>query len=152
MNDATLIQQAARGDRAAQGVLARSSFHRVLAYCQSRVCQLADAEELTQEILIRAVLNLTALSDPEKYDAWLRGIAAHLCADWHRRRNRIPAVSLSESETNSDMDPVEQVSRADEREMLQKQMRELPEDLREVLFLFYYEEKSYEQMAESTLR
>lgn len=147
MNDDSLIQQAAAGDRTAQGELARRSFRRVLAYCRSRVAQWADAEELTQETLIRALLELPTLRDRTRYNAWLRGIANHLCADWHRRRQRTGHQALTENETSELADPLDQAAIAEDRMLLQQRIRELPEELREVLFLFYYEEYSYEEMA-----
>lgn len=147
MNDVALVHRAAAGDRVAQGELARQSFRRVLAYCQSRVYQLADAEELTQETLMRALLDLSTLADPTRYDAWLRGIACHVCADWYRHRQRLAVNTLMDAEASADCNPMEQAGIADERKMLQGRIGELPEDLREVLFLFYYEEYSYDEMA-----
>ena len=147
MTDVALLRQAAAGDRTAQGELARVSFHRVLAYCQSRVFQLADAEELAQETLIRAMIHLPDLAEHTAYGAWLRGIANHVCSDWHRRQRRHPQGEFIDVAASHEADPSEQVAIADERMMLQDQMRELPEELREVLLLFYYEEYSYDEMA-----
>ena len=147
MTDVALIRQAAAGNRTAQGELARVSFHRVLAYCQSRVSQLADAEELAQESLIRAMVDLPALSEPTAYGAWLRGIANHVCSDWHRRQRRAPQNEFVDQAASPEADPADEVAIADERMMLQGQMRELPEELREVLLLFYYEDYSYDEIA-----
>ena len=147
MTDVALIRQAAAGNRTAQGELARVSFRRVLAYCQSRVFQLADAEELAQESLIRAMIDLPALSEPTAYGAWLRGIANHVCSDWHRRQRRAPQNEFVDQAASPEADPADEVAIADERMMLQRQMRELPEELREVLLLFYYEDYSYDEIA-----
>lgn len=147
MTDVALIRQAAAGNRTAQGELARVSFRRVLAYCQSRVFQLADAEELAQESLIRAMVDLPALSEPTAYGAWLRGIANHVCSDWHRRQRRVPQSDLMDVAASPEADPADQAAMADERMLLLSQMQELPEELREVLLLFYYEDYSYDEMA-----
>ncbi|MEJ7596116.1 MAG: RNA polymerase sigma factor [Planctomycetaceae bacterium] len=147
MTDVALIRQAAAGNRTAQGELARESYRRVLAYCQSRVFHLADAEELAQESLIRAMVDLPALSEPTAYGAWLRGLANHVCSDWHRHQRRVPQSELMDVAASPETDPADQAAMADERVMLQSQMRELPEELREVLLLFYYEDFSYDEMA-----
>ena len=147
MTDVALIRQAAAGNRMAQGELARVSFRRVLAYCQSRVFQLADAEELAQESLIRAMVNLPALSEPTSYGAWLRGIANHVCSDWHRRQRRAPQNEFMEQAASPESDPADLAAIADEHMMLQSQIHELPEELREVLLLFYYEDYSYDEIA-----
>lgn len=141
-----LVHRAAAGDRTAQGELARVSFRRILAYCRSQVSQLADAEELAQETLLRALLNLPALGDQTRFDAWLRGIASHVCADWHRRRH-VAAKQLADAELSEHRDPAEQAEVADERMMLNTCISELSEELREVIFLFYYEDYTYDEMA-----
>ena len=148
MNEVALVNRAAAGDRAAQGELARRSFRRVLAYCQSRVFQLADAEELTQESLLRAMIQLPTLVDPPRFDAWLRGIASHVCTDWHRQRRRDRGGEPADVMASPDADPAEHVANADEQESIQRKLQELPEELREVLLLFYYEEQSYEEIAQ----
>lgn len=86
------------------------SFRRVLAYCQSRVFQLADAEELAQESLIRAMVDLPALSEPTAYGAWLRGIANHVCSDWHRRQRRAPQNELMDQTASLEADPADQAA------------------------------------------
>lgn len=146
MNDVALVNRAAGGDRAAQGELARRSFRQVLAYCQSRVCHVVDAEELAQESLMRAMIYLPSLVHPSGFDAWLRGIANHVCSDWHRRRRAGHGSLLVDEMAAPDASPADQAASADEKETLQRMLVELPEELREVLFLFYYEEYSYEQM------
>jgi RNA polymerase sigma-70 factor (ECF subfamily) len=39
------------------------------------------AEDAVQETLLRAWRSLPQLRDPERYDAWLRGILVHACMD-----------------------------------------------------------------------
>jgi RNA polymerase sigma-70 factor (ECF subfamily) len=147
MTDIALIRQAAAGNRNAQGELARLSFRNVLAYCQSRVVQSADAEELAQETLIRAMMDLPGLSEPTAYRAWLRGIANHVCSDWYRRQRRVSQSDLVDVATSPETDPANLAAISDERVILQRRMEELPEDLREVLLLFYYEGHSYDEIA-----
>jgi RNA polymerase sigma-70 factor (ECF subfamily) len=153
MNDVAVVHRAVAGDRSAQGELAQRSFRRVLAYCQSRVSQMADAEELAQESLIRAMLDLASLDDPGKFDAWLRAIASHVCSDWHRRRH--PPIktdcepdSHGDDLKSSDADPSDDAAANEERLLLLRRVQELPADYREVITLFYYEDMTYEEMAQ----
>lgn len=43
--------------------------------------------------------------------------------------------------------PLESISESDERLLLRQSIAELPTKLQEVVFLFYYEEMTYDQMA-----
>ena len=147
INDPAVVRRAVSGDRAAQGVLARGSFPRLVALCQSRVGQRADAEELAQEVLLRAIRNLSQLAAAESFDAWLRGIAEHLCLDWHRGRGRDKCLSFDTSSSRTTPDPAQLAATADENEQLRQRIQELPTDLQEVLYLHYYDQMSYDEMA-----
>jgi RNA polymerase sigma-70 factor (ECF subfamily) len=43
---------------------------------------------LTQDVFLRAYKNLGKLHDPNRFAAWLVGIARHVCREWHRKRRR----------------------------------------------------------------
>ena len=147
INDPAVVRRAVAGDRAAQGALARGSFPRLVALCQSRVGQRADAEELAQEVLLRAIRSLSQLAAVESFDAWLRGIAVHLCLDWHRGRGRDKRLPLDTSLDRTASDPAQLAATADENEQLRQQIQELPPELQEVLYLHYYDQMSYDEMA-----
>jgi len=147
MVDTLLVNRATTGDRVAQGELARQAYPRVLAFCHSQVPQLADAEELAQETLLRAMTRLTTLQQASQFSCWLRGIAANVCHDWHRRnRPTVPLIDDVAARGNSL--PHECLAESDERSLLHQSIAELPANLREVVFLFYYEEMTYDQMAD----
>lgn len=62
-----------------------------------------DADDVTQEVFIRAYARLDQLRDPASLRSWLYRIATNLCMDQMRRRSRIRrvlglAVSLSPSD------------------------------------------------------
>jgi RNA polymerase sigma factor (sigma-70 family) len=146
MIETALIERASDGDRTALGELARLVYPRVVAFCCSRVAQRVDAEDLAQETLLRAFASFPSLKQPDRIGAWLRGIAAHVCNDWHRR-HRV-AVSLSvEHLAQNTVDPIEALANADEKELIQRSIQELPPKLQEVVFLFYFEELTYDEIA-----
>ena len=95
-DDIAIVRQAIAGHPSAQGELARRAYPRVLACCMARVRQRADAEELAQETLLRAITGLSSLADPERWMSWMRGIAVHVCLDWLRRHSNRQAELVSE--------------------------------------------------------
>lgn len=142
----SLVGRAVAGDRAAQGELARAAFPKLVAICQARVGQRADAEELAQETLLRAMRNLESLASEPSFEGWLRGIAVHLCVDFHRSRGRrsLPV----DSSGRESIDPAQRVADDDEVDQLRQRVEELPMELKEVLYLHYYDELTYDAMAE----
>lgn len=152
MTDGELVRRTVAGESAAYGELARRWYYRILAFCQARLMtsQIHDAEDLVQEVLIRGFADLDSLSNPENFGAWLRGVAKHVCVDWIRHRQRIPRIvpvdaasadSLSVTQT-------EIIVASDERAVVLQEIAAIPEDLREAILLHYYEDLTYDQMAQ----
>lgn len=141
----SLVGRAVAGDRAAQGELARAAFPKLVAICQARVGQRADAEELAQETLLRAMRSLGTLESELSFEGWLRGIAIHLCIDFHRSRGRrsLPVDTTGREST----DPARVVADDEELDQLRQRVEELPTELKEVLYLHYYDELTYDAMA-----
>jgi RNA polymerase sigma-70 factor (ECF subfamily) len=53
-----------------------------------------DAEDITQETLLRAWANYGAFDASRSFDAWVLRITANLCIDLYRHRTRCPMISL----------------------------------------------------------
>lgn len=151
--DAQLVTFARTGNRSARDELARRWAARVLAVCRARIRDAAMAEDLAQEALFRSLSRLEQLEDPSKYGAWLRGIAIRVCVDWMRRSSR---SDVSFSAMGQCEDPavtscgggVERVEQAEQFAQLQTEIDALPENLREVILLFYYDEVTYQEIAD----
>src|SRR5579884_3015815 len=68
---------------------------RLVRLCARLTGDVDAAEDITQETLLIALRSATRLRDPSQRDAWLFGIARHLCVDWIRRRQRDRAHTAS---------------------------------------------------------
>lgn len=102
-----------------------------------------DAEDAVQEAILSAYVNLDSLRKPEKFKSWILHILTNKCYD-ACRKNR-SAVALSDVEEilpASGTDCTEKLS-------LWQVVQQLPEDLRTVITLFYYEDFSIRQISET---
>src|SRR5688572_20992838 len=86
MSDGDLVRQALEGRTEARDQLVRRWAARVLAFCHAQVRCSQTAEDLAQESLLRAFRSLGSLAEPEKFGAWLRGIAHRVCLDWYKSK------------------------------------------------------------------
>jgi len=94
--DPELVQQALEGDREAFGQLVERHRRTVYALALQRGFQPAEAEDVAQDVFIKAYRGLTALKDRALFERWLYGIAAHVMADAARaRRRRAPEQNAS---------------------------------------------------------
>ncbi len=153
--DAELVRQARNGRPDAYGELARRWSPRVMAVCHARVrCQTA-AADLAQETLLRGFRDLVTLKSPEKFGAWMRGIAQRVCLDWVKSKERsqvpfsrlgtdghLPEPLAAGDDVGAALDQAEDVGR------MMAEVESLSDNHREALMLFYYGEMSYRDMAE----
>lgn len=106
----------------------------------------ADAEDLTQQTFMIAHQKIEQLRCSKSAKSWLFAI---LRSCWLRsiRRKRPTPASHFEIDLDEMLEQEPDVSSVDEI-LIQKAMSELPDDYRLVLLMFYFEELSYQQIAE----
>lgn len=102
--DAVIVRQAVQGDPAALDQLARRYRAAALSIAYGWTKNLADAEDLTQEILAQAVGRISELRDAAAFGGWLRMIATNRCRVWYRSRSDA-ALRLEEVEEPASGEP-----------------------------------------------
>ncbi len=156
MTDAELVRQARAGRTEAYAELVRRWAGRVTALCHARVGNAHLADDLAQETLLRGFRALASLSDPERFGAWLCGIALRICLDHCKspRNKQVPFSALDEQHQPDNFlasaaeSSLALLERQEERQLLLEQVERLPADYRQVLMLFYYEDISYREIAD----
>lgn len=119
----------------------------------------AQAEDIAQEVFIKAYENFDALRTSETAGAWLRTVARNLSlnhATRYRRRWRFfSEMGTSNDDDDSDFEaslpgddsPSNDVSDVQRRKLIEEALQSLPEKQRLPLVLFHFEEMSYEEIA-----
>ena len=142
MDDPTaeLVRRTQRGDHAAFASLYDRHAKLVRAICFDATGDAAAAEDLAQDVFLRAYQRIAQLRDPRRFVAWLCEIARRAGRDWRRRPRRERTGEL-------DVLPVPDVTRqpADDRVTeLQQAIRALPAQERLALHLFYLQQQPAE--------
>lgn len=111
-----------------------------------------DAEDVAQEVFLRAYRGIEGFKGDAKLSTWLYRITFNLCADW-LRRNRGPGRAVA-SIDKPDMLADERVDLekglvvSEERERVRRALDGLEGIYRGVILLLYYQKMSYDQIAE----
>ena len=71
ITDASLVERARRGDEKAFEALVRRHFRAAFAVALSVVGEVADAEDVCQDALVKALERLDDCRDPQRFVAWL---------------------------------------------------------------------------------
>ena len=138
--EAALVRVAQAGDRAAFGTL-YGQFARMIHGILLAHVSYADAEDLLQDVFLRAMERVRCLREPAVFGAWLASVARRMAFD-HRRRMR-PETGLPAEIPGGE--------RADgEAFEVLAIIQRLPESYRETLVLRLVEGMSGPEIAERT--
>lgn len=116
-----------------------------------------DAEDLTQEVFLKAYVSLSSFRQEAAVDTWLYRIATNLVIDRFRRKKRgllfwTPAADEEDAlaalpETDPRADPARAVETGELQAMVQEAIAALPPKLRAAVVLHDLEGLSYEEVA-----
>ncbi|QJC54938.1 ECF RNA polymerase sigma-E factor [Polaromonas vacuolata] len=111
----------------------------------------SDAEDLTQQAFVEAVKAYDTFRGASELSTWLYGIAMNLVRNYlsrspHRRYIFEDDESLADIQSNNP-DPSEQLAQTQLIRMLQKEINQLPVEMRDVLLLVALDDLSYEEAA-----
>lgn len=152
------MERLCAGHDAALNDLMERHAERLFHYLIRQLQDESDAEDATQETFVR-VFRFRQKFDPRhRLSAWLYSIATNLARDRQRARSRHSQVSLEAGnphtggELNDTLpaagpDPGGQLAGKERAAAVRAAIAQLPEDLRTVIVLFEYEEKSQQEIA-----
>lgn len=148
-SDADLVARACLGDREAFGCLYDRYARLVRAVVDRVAGGTPSTSDLAQECFLRAYRNLARLRQPDRFGAWIVGIARQVARE-HRRflrrdRHRFGADELLQVETVADV--LGAIQTEEEIANLMRLVSELPERERLAIHAFFLQEQSADEAA-----
>lgn len=132
--------------------LYRSYHQALLNYLYRLVGDSSQAEELAQEVFVRALRALGRLPEDANHRAWLYRIATNLAYDRLRRRRLLTWLPLLDGDQDAPVSPtVERKTESGwaEQEAVQQALQELPAKYRAPLILFSMQEYSVREISQA---
>lgn len=159
MADENLVALYAAGNNQAFDVLLNRYKEKLYNYIYYFVRNPEQAEDIFQETFMKAILTIRQgrYNENGKFSAWLRRIAHNLIIDSFRQDRSDNLVSCDEPEINI-LNNIRLAEASVEGAMVNEQilsdvkklMENLPEEQREVVFMRYYQDLSFKEIAEQT--
>jgi len=156
-SEAQLVLSARDGDMRAQSELVRLYRVGVLSQCLRWGLTRADAEDVAQDVLIKALRNLSSYRHENSFSAWLYKITKNSCLDHLRARMRKTARLANDSTGDGDavldlpatgQNPEQALDSGILRERLVAALEGLPPEQRAALEARELEGLSYGEIAE----
>ena len=143
MDDKRIIQAVKEGNREIFGLLMDRYQSTIYLMCLRMTGDIFLSRELVHDSFVEAYLKIDQLTDPSKFESWVRRIALNLCRMWFRKNKRIFMEIPEEQPEGSNNE--------EDNEDLHIQMAMGMVDLssahRLILVLHYFEKLSYEEIA-----
>ncbi len=109
-----------------------------------------DAEDISQEVFVRIYYALPQYSN-QGFKTWLTRIAVNYAIDMKRKAERQKENPREIIEKASNENIEQQMLNKEIQVLVQRRLKEVPENYRQVIFDFYIEEKSYQQIAQERM-
>ncbi len=157
-NDTELVSLYKNGNEGAFSTLVQRYKTRLLSSIQMIVKDRDEAEDLLQEVLIKAVDTIKAgkYNDEGKFLPWISRIAHNLAIDHFRKQKRFTKVRMDDksrfnnaltlSEESMEMNQI----RKETSSSLKTMIYELPQSQKQVLMMRHYMQMSFQEIADST--
>jgi RNA polymerase sigma factor (sigma-70 family) len=155
--DGHIIRECLNGDSASFGLLVDKYKASIYALAYSRLHNFHDAEDIAQDVFLKAYENLRTLRRWDSFLVWIRSIAINLCKNKVRTRSRLPDMEsiedqetqiLEEASVDIYRDEQSSISHDEALSYLDKALESLPEAYQQVLTLHYLGGMSGEQMSQ----
>jgi RNA polymerase sigma-70 factor (ECF subfamily) len=162
-SDEDLLTRFRRGQREAFGVMVRRYERELYGYLRRYLGDASLADDVFQNTFLQLYTKCGQYEPGRPVRPWLYTIATHQAIDALRRNGRHQAVSLHQEreelpngEVHSLLEllesrgpgPMDQVQGVERRELVRSSVEQLPDFLRQVVLLAYYQGLKYREIAD----
>jgi RNA polymerase sigma-70 factor, ECF subfamily len=163
LSDEDLLTRFRKGQREVFGLLVRRYQTELYGYLRRYLGDAHLADDVFQTTFVQVFAKAAQYEPGRPFRPWLYAIATNQAIDAMRRLGRHPAVSLEQTETEADgerhgliemleareSDPFDNVDAAETRELVRSCVNRLPDFLKQVVLMAYYQGLKYQEIADS---
>jgi RNA polymerase sigma-70 factor (ECF subfamily) len=150
IHDADIVKSVLQGNKTAYAVLVDRYQSYVFTIVSRLVHQREEAEDVSQEVFVKAYLSLAGFKSSSKFSTWLYTIA-HTTAISHLRKYRPDTLYADDEKLANYLDgktgTTNDSSTRSMKVVVNNAIKQLPSDDAEIITLFYLAEQSIEEIA-----
>lgn len=138
-SDANLVAASRKGDKGAYALLVRRHYKHVFIVCLGVAGNIEDAEDATQETMLKGYVQLKKLRNSSQFGPWITKIAKNLCINIVRGKQRTRKIIAGKM--------TQPIAMQSENEKLHRAIASLPLEIRQPLVLYYFDGQSVQKVA-----
>ncbi len=150
LTDAQIVTNILGGDPSGFQELVNRYQKPVYGICYRMMRQREEAEDLSQEVFIKAYRYLKQYNPAHKFSSWILKIATNTCIDAIRKK-KVDTLPLDEEikSTQEDVSAERAFLLEEANREIETAIAALPPDYRVVVLLFHHHGQSYQQIADN---
>jgi len=146
LQDTDIIQLVLKGEQQAFSELVGRYQHFVFTLAMKYTASREEAEELAQDVFVKAYRSLSGFKGSSKFSTWLYTITHTTCLS-HLRKKKHDTTPISENHHHIPATTANLVEAKSRQHWLAKAVEQLEQTEAEVITLFYMAEQSVEEIA-----
>ncbi len=149
-NDALagILHQAKTGDTAAFAEIYELYFKKIYRFIFYRVSHKEIAEDLAEDVFLRAFAKIASIQKTEAFEGWLYQIARNLIIDYYRQKRSTVPLDEVENTLEYESNVIDVIDLGQEQKVLLTLIKQLPPDQQVVIKLKFFEDMENSVIAE----
>ncbi len=143
----SLLNKAKNGETAAFGELYNQFFKKIYSFIYYRVSHKETAEDLAEEVFLKAYSKIQGIKDASKFESWLYQIARNLVIDYYRSKKEQVNIQGLENMLSYQDTLLELMELNGQQKILAKLIEELEPQQKAVLKMKFFEDLGNESIA-----
>lgn len=147
LDEKVLLEKARSGDRKSLELLLYDNYKIIYGYLLKLTMNEELTKDITQEVMVKAILNIKKFKGDSKLSTWLISIASNLYKDSIRKNKYASSLKVEEITVKDSQNIEDSVINKDTIRRIENILKDLPYEKRMVFILKNYYDYSYEEIS-----
>lgn len=147
LDEKTLLDRARAGDRKSLELLLRDNYKIIYGYLLKLTVNEEVTKDITQEVMVKAIVNINKFKGDSKFSTWLISIASNLYKDSVRKNKQMSNLSIEDTVVRDSHNVEDTVINKDTVRRMENMLKDFPLEKRMVFILKNYYHYSYEEIS-----
>jgi len=147
LSEKALIEKAQSGDKKSLEVLLYDNYKIVYGYLLKLTMNEEITKDITQEVMVKAILNIKKFKGNSKFSTWLISIASNIYKDMLKKDKKVSRVDIEKTLIKNTQSLEDDIINKDTVKRIGEVLLKLPEEKRMVFILKNHFNYSYKEIS-----